>query len=214
MKRLFLTSSTHAVSKHWVQRLDLLKENNLVFITTPADCEDGDKQWLVDDRQSLVDAGFTVTDYTIVGKTADEVLDDLSGFDIIYVSGGNTFYMLQESHKSGFFTVIHTLVEEKNKVYVGTSAGSIIAGPQLPEYLLDLGEDLIDEQLLDATAFGFVNFIVLPHWGSKSFQKRYLESRMEIIYKNSQYPIILLTDTQYIAVEDNSIEIIDTTNRD
>lgn len=213
MIRLFLTSSTHAVSKHWVQHIDLQTEKKLVFITTPADCEEGDKQWLMDDRQSLVDAGFEVTDYTIIGKTAEELLTDLSEYDIIYISGGNTFFMLQESHTSGFFEVIHELVEEKGKVYVGTSAGSIIAGPQLPEYLLDLGEDLIDEQLLDASGFGFVNFIVLPHWGSESFKKRYLESRMQMLYHDTQFPIMVLTDKQYVKVEGESIEIIDTTKR-
>ncbi len=210
MKRLFLTSSTHQVSKHWVQHIDLDKENKLAFITTPADGEIGDKQWLADDRTSLINVGFTVTDYTIVGKNSQELLTELAAFDILYVSGGNTFYMLQQSHISGFFEAVHTLVEERGKVYVGTSAGSIIAGPRLPEYLLNLGEQLIEKKFVDGTGFGFVNFILLPHWGSESFKSRYLESRINRLYSSSQYPILLLTDFQYVQVEGDSVKIIDT----
>lgn len=214
MKRLFLTSSTHAVSDHWVRHLDLQKENKLAFISTPADCETGDKQWLMDDRSSLVAAGLEVTDYSIEGRDSETLLHELSNYDILYVSGGNTFFMLQQSHKSGFFEVVHTLVEEQNKIYVGTSAGSIIAGPQLPEYLLDLGEKNIDDSLLDAAGYGFVNFIVLPHWGSEDFKKGYLEGRLELMYHERQFPVLALTNNQYVKIVDDSIEIIDTTKRD
>ncbi|MCA9368680.1 MAG: Type 1 glutamine amidotransferase-like domain-containing protein [Pseudomonadales bacterium] len=213
MKRLILTSSTHTVSDHWVQHLDLKKENKLAFITTPADAEEGDRQWLMDDRDSLVAAGLDVTDYSIENKNAVQLLQDLSSYDIIYVSGGNTFFMLQQSHVSGFFEVVHTLVEEMDKIYVGTSAGSIIAGPQLPEYLLDLGEKNIDDAFLNAAGYGFVNFIVLPHWGSDDFKKRYLEGRLQLMYHAKQFPVLVLTNHQYVKIIDDSIEIIDTTKR-
>ncbi len=207
MKRLFLTSSTNFVSQHLVQHVDLEKESKLVFINTPAEIEEGDKQWLADDKQSLVDAGFSVSDYSITGKNSGQIKTDLSSFDLIYVSGGNTFYMLQQSLETGFFDVVRDLVINKNKIYIGTSAGSIIAGPKLPEYLLDLGEENVDEKLIEGEGYGFVNFIVLPHWGSDAFKDLYLKSRLSKIYQKDQHPLLILTDQQYVKVVDDQIEI-------
>ncbi|NCS97824.1 MAG: type 1 glutamine amidotransferase-like domain-containing protein [Candidatus Pacebacteria bacterium] len=210
MKRLFLTSSTNFVSHHLVKNIDLSKGNRLAFILTAAEVEHGDKQWLKDDRQSLVDAGFDVFDYTITGKTKSEIEQELASADILYFSGGNTFYLLQQSQKSGFIPVVQDMVENQGKIYIGTSAGSIIAGPQLPKYLLELGEEHIADNLLDATAYGFVNFILLPHWGSEGFKQKYLESRLKLIYTPDQFPLVVLTDQQYVKVEGDSLEIIDT----
>jgi len=206
MKKLFLTSSVHAVAHDIAKRLNLTSKNKLVFITTAAEPETGDKTWLKNDRQALVDAGFVVSDYTITGKNLDQLKDDLKNYDFIYLSGGNTFYLLKQSHKSGFFTLIQDLVNKDGKIYIGTSAGSIITGPKCPDYLLEKDEVFDIE---NQKGYGFVNFIILPHWGSEDFRNKYLKGRLETAYKIDQVPLIILTDNQYIYVQDDTNEIID-----
>jgi len=49
----------------------------------------------------------------------------------------------------------------------------------------------------------------MPHWGSINFKNMYLKNRIEIAYKENQVPLILLTDNQYIIVEENNFKIID-----
>ncbi len=208
MKQLFLTSSVDEVVHDLVKHVDFSKGNKLVFILTAAEVEHGDKQWVKDDRQALIDAGFEVTDYTITNKTESELRKDLDQYQFIYVEGGNTFYLLQQSQKSGFILVIQDLVNNQEKVYIGTSAGSIIAGPKLPEYLIVLDEPM-DKDSIDADAYNFVNFTILPHWGSVGFRKKYLESRMETAYKIDQVPLVLLTDSQYVHVKDDWYQIIE-----
>lgn len=207
MKQLFLTSSVHAVAHDIAERVDLAKKNNLVFITTAADGEEGEKEWLKRDRQALVDAGFKVTDYTIIDKTADQLKSELASYDYIYFSGGNTLYLLQHSQQTGFIPVIKALIKEQGKVYIGTSAGSIIAGPKVPEYLeADEGVKVAGRE-----SYGFVNFTIVPHWGSEHFRERYLNKRLEMAYKDDQVPLILLTDNQYVYVQNEAFEIIDIT---
>lgn len=203
MSQLFLTSSVHAVAHDITTKVDLSKGNKLVFINTAAETESGDMQWLADDRKALVDAGWDVSDYTITGKTADQIKQDLEHFDYFYHSGGNTYHLLEQSQKSGYIGLIQDWVRNQGKVYMGTSAGSIIAGPYLPEYLLEL-EDMEEHRMQDVTGYGFVNFIVLPHWGSSSFKERYLSQRMENIYREDVAPLALLNDSQYIHVSNDS----------
>ncbi|MCL5114250.1 MAG: Type 1 glutamine amidotransferase-like domain-containing protein, partial [Patescibacteria group bacterium] len=104
--KLFLTSSVHAVAHDIAKRVDLSREKELVFIDTAAEPEEGDKAWLTNDRQSLAAAGFSVTDYTITGKSRDELERDLEKFDYLYLSGGNTSYLLEQSRTSGFFSLV------------------------------------------------------------------------------------------------------------
>ena len=208
MKQLFLTSSIHAVAHDIAKKVDLSKGNKLVFITTAVELKEDDLGWLANDRQALVDAGFEVSDYTITDKTKEQLEKDLTEFDYIYLSGGNTAYLLQQSQKSGFVSVVKDLILRKGKTYIGTSAGSIIAGPEIPVYLL---EDNTDIKLSDAKGYGFVNFTLLPHWGSEDFREKYLSKRIKIIYNENSGPFILLNDNQYIYVLGKSMEIVDLT---
>ena len=206
MKKLFLTSSVHAVAHDIGKRLDLTSNNKLVFITTASEPKSGDKTWLKNDRQALVNTGFEVSDYTITGKNLNQLTDDLNDYDFIYLSGGDTFYLLKQSHKSGFFILIQDLVYKEGKTYIGTSAGSIITGPKCPDYLLDQDEVFGIE---DQKGYGFVNFTILPHWGSEDFKNKYLKGRLEIAYKKDQIPLITLTDNQYIHIQGDKYEFID-----
>lgn len=208
MKQLFLTSSVHAVAQHIAQKLDLTIHNELVFIDTPAEREKKDRQWLKDDRQSLVDAGFLVTDYTITGKSKQQLAHDLSVFDYIYMSGGDTFYLLEKSLESGFIEVVQDMVINQGKIYIGTSAGSIICGEKCPDYLLD---EALHSSEMNRNGYGLVNFTILPHWGSTDFKEKYLDKRLGIAYRVDQEPLLLLTDTQYVQVQDDSITIVDVT---
>ena len=203
---LFLTSSVHAVAHDIAKKIDLSKTKKLVFIDTAAEPkgEREDITWLKNDRQALIDAGFEISDYTITGKQKAQLETDLNRFDYIYLSGGNSAYLLEQSQKSGFIAVIKDLVENKGKVYIGTSAGSIIAGPKLPDYFRDEEAELENEN-----GYGFVNFTIVPHWGSLDFKERYLGERLKIVYKENQVPLILLTDNQYVHVQDDQMKIID-----
>jgi dipeptidase E len=203
---LFLTSSVHAVARDIAKKVDLSKANKLVFIDTASEPkgEREDLEWQKIDRQTLVDAGFVVSDYTITGKSRSQLEADLDAFDYIYLSGGDTFYLLEQSQKSGFVSLIRELILEKGKIYIGTSAGSIIAGPKLLDYHGAEGVTLEDRN-----TYGLVNFTIVPHWGSEGFKEKYLSGRIQIVYKEDQVPLLLLTDSQYVHVQDGQMVVVD-----
>lgn len=207
MKQLFLTSTIDVVARDIATKMET-QGKKLVFIDTAAEVETGDKQWMRDDRQALVEIGFVVTDYTISKKTKIELERDLAGYDAIYVSGGNTFYLLQQAQLSGFTEVIRDLVLKQSKTYIGTSAGSQIAGPDIsPTILLD--EVSLAPELKGYAGFGLVNFCIFPHWGSANFKEKYLNRRLEQAYTDQSVPLVVLTNSQYVWVRDNHMEIID-----
>jgi len=203
MKHLFLTSSVGFVAHDIARRIET-KGLKLAFILTATEVEEGDLEWLRRDRHSLVDAGFELTDYTFTGKTKEEVENFLKDFDGIYMSGGNTFWLLSKIQESECTDVIKDFVES-GKLYIGTSAGSIIAGPDIyPTRNLIKFEEA--PKLDDYSGFGFVDFMIYPHWGSKDFEIKQAGERMKNSWSEN-YPIILLADNSYIEVKDVSYRI-------
>jgi dipeptidase E len=207
MENIFLTSSVNFCAKDIVKKFGL--KGRLVFITTASELKPKkDLEWQDDDRNALIKAGFDVFDYTITDKKEGEIRKDLKDVDVIYVSGGNVFYLLEKVKASHFDKIVKDFIA-KGKIYIGTSAGSIVAGPDIfPAYYLDRAKDA--KNLKDYKGMGLVDFTVLPHWGSEHFRERYLEQRLEHVYKEG-YKLILLNDNQYVAVDGDKYRIIDIT---
>jgi peptidase E len=65
------------------------------FITTAAYGEEEDTSWLEEYRQQLHGYGITdIEDLDLKGKKEEELKQILENKDIIFVNGGNTYYLL------------------------------------------------------------------------------------------------------------------------
>ena len=208
MKNIFLSSSVnfvaHDIAKHLPKPV---KGSKLLFVTTSVEVEQGDLQWFKDDRNSLVKCGFDVINYTFTGKAAEEIKNQLDHVDILYISGGNQFYLLKKIQETGCAQIIKDFVSS-GKPYIGCSAGSVVAGPNI-EITKRIDEADFAQNLTSFDGLSLVDFIIFPHWGSGHFKHVYLNYRLDLAY-GTEYKIILLTDTQYVWVKDEWYQIIDT----
>jgi hypothetical protein len=74
-------------------------------------------------------------------------------------------------------------------------------------------EHFLKDGIKEVKGYEFVNFTVLPHWGREDFKKVYLDSsRLGLLYNEQQVPLVLLTDNQYIVVENDKCEIVNVRN--
>lgn len=206
MKKIFLTSSIGCVAKDIARHIPKSKGENLVFITTASEPVKGDLSWREEDRNALVKVGFRVSDFTFTGKSKTEIKKMLGKFDVMCVEGGNPYYLLQQIQKSNCADVICDRVN-KGMIYIGSSAGSMVAGPDLyPARHTDAPEDFI--RLKSYAGLGLVNFLVHPHWGSDYWKKLYLGKRSRNNY-TEEHKFFWLTDNQYLHVEDDWLQFID-----
>ena len=105
----------------------------------------------------------------------DEILAAISRCDVIYVSGGNTFYLLKELRKSRAAQAIKNAVKA-GKIYVGESAGAIAAAPDT-KYATLMDEN--SAKVSDFRGLNLVDFCVVPHFGCEPFT----EATREIMAK-------------------------------
>lgn len=201
---LILTSCSYLVTNKFITHLcNKPSTLRLTFIPTAAEVEEGDLSWLKKDRQCLIDVGFKVCDFTFTNKKQSDVNSMLNSTDFLFVSGGNTFYLLDQIKKSGADTLIREYVDQ-GLIYCGSSAGSIVAGPDI-ELVKKLDNPMVARTLKNYKGLGLIDVVTLPHWGNDYFKIAY-EKMMKSEYKKGQ-KIILLTDDQYLLVNNNKYTI-------
>jgi dipeptidase E len=92
----------------------------------------------------------------------------LQPYELIWVTGGNTFILRDEIRKSGFEQIIKDLLNN-GKIYGGNSAGALVAGTSIGGINLEsadppeFAEEVIEEGL------HLVPYIVVPHVDNPEF---------------------------------------------
>src|SRR5688572_19939694 len=103
MKRSFLTSFGLSAFPDFVGKDP--KNVRIGFISTAADLHKN--PWYVEkDRKFLLDQGYDLIEVDIKDKLQ---LEKLNNVDVIYVTGGNTFYLLEKAIESGALGLIKDL---------------------------------------------------------------------------------------------------------
>ena len=123
----------------------------------------------------------------------DKILSTISQCDIIYVSGGNTFYLLNELRKSRIWQAIKNEVKA-GKIYIGESAGAIVAAPGT-RYATLMDEN--SANMSDFTGLNLVDFCVVPHFGCEPFT----QATHEIMEKfGNLYDLRPINNAEFIAL--------------
>jgi dipeptidase E len=199
--KLFLASSGLDYIKQFVEKDP--SEMNMLFVPTAGNLDD-DVWWIDKDRDVLSKMGLLITELDIVQASKETMQAELSKTDIIYIAGGNTFYLLHQMRLTGFDVMLETFVSGGG-LYVGASAGALIIGP-------DIGLiDLLDEpekvpELQSTKGFGWVDVVPIPHCN--------MVERTAIIEKikernNDTLKIVTLTDDEGLLVEDGIWQVVD-----
>ncbi len=128
------------------------------------------------------------------GKTK-ELQNVLKMSDVVWVGGGNTFYIRWLMKETGFDTIIKKLCED-GLVYAGGSAGAIVATRTLKHFdLIDTPEmspELIYEGL------GLSELTILPHWGTEKFQEGL--DKIKTLYEAEGQQVITISDGQAVVI--------------
>mmetsp|Transcript_7580 Transcript_7580/g.15406 ORF Transcript_7580/g.15406 Transcript_7580/m.15406 type:complete len:217 (+) Transcript_7580:201-851(+) len=137
-KSLLLTSAglttdamRQALLKLLQKRSHLGKSHIALYIPDAALAEGSSLPMLERDiKQQLSGFGVSALRVLEVAKaTPEQVSKALVDVGVIYAECGNTFFLQYHMQRSGFATRVQPLVEAGEVVYVGSSAGSIVAGP-------------------------------------------------------------------------------------
>lgn len=184
------------------------EETTVAFVPTAANVEASNKTWLIRDLWNIKQQNFKSIDIVDISALPKENwLPRLEAADVLFFSGGNTFYSIHWIKKSRLAELLPDLLQ--TRVYVGISAGSISATKGLTfsqsKRLYD--EDPSDER--DEEGLGFLDFHFRPHLNSPKFPKVREEFIRETAKeKNIKTPVYALDDNCALKIDGDTIEVV------
>lgn len=202
MKKLFLASSFSDVANLFEDFAKTnIKGKKVTFIPTASIPEEV-KFYVDADRDALEKLGMIIDVLEISTTTSDEISEKLRHNDFIFISGGNTFFLLQELKRTGADRIIIEQIEA-GKIYIGVSAGSVVMSPDI-EYIKDMDDVAKAPYLKSYSALNVVNFYPLPHYTNYPFT----EAVEKIISEyNSRLKLYPISNSQVISAKGDNVEI-------
>lgn len=207
MKFLFIS---RGISSRAHKRLEDLvgkpaHATKVVYVTTPANIYPPNAPWLLEAEQELKEFGYQVERFDIENAYHNQI-DSYTYFDakdVIFISGGNTFYFMYWVQKTNFADIIRKFLE-RDGVYVGASAGVTCQIADLtPIAELD-DPNKAPEKI--TSGMQLTNAVVIPHWGNPKYQDK-LKTAAKY-YQDRGIKVTPLRDGEALIVIDDDTELI------
>lgn len=203
MIQLFLCSSFADVAKFLPDCVKNLQGMKVAFIPTAAEVEKV-KFYVKKGWKALEDLGMQITELNISTTEASKIKKTIENADCIYISGGNTFYLLQELRKTGADELIkqHILT---GKLYIGESAGAMITAPNI-EYVSLMDDPEKGKELTGFEGLNIVDFSTVPHLWCFPFEK----ATKEIISRYGEsLTLKAISNTQALRVDEEGVKTLE-----
>ncbi|WP_394927413.1 peptidase E [uncultured Robinsoniella sp.] len=197
MKRIFLAASFSDVCPLFADFERNIKGKTVTFIPTASMVENV-VFYVEAGKKALEKLGAIVDELELSTATAEEIRTKLKNNDIIYVTGGNTFFLLKELKRTGADKII---IEEVNagKLYIGESAGAMVTAANI-EYAKGMDNPKKAPGLLDFDALNLVDFYTVPHYTNFPFKKaaqkivRQYSSELKLLPISNHEALIMVGD--------------------
>ncbi|OOF32794.1 Type 1 glutamine amidotransferase-like domain-containing protein [Salinivibrio costicola] len=204
MKKMFLTSSFVDVADLFVEFAEEKCAGKAVtFIPTASLVEDV-KFYVDAGKKALEERGIIVDELEISTATKEKIDSTLKNNDYIYVTGGNTFFLLQELQRTGADTVISEQIN-LGKMYIGESAGSIVLSRNI-EYVKEMDDFTAASNIGTFLSLGMIDFYPVPHHTNFPF-KESVEKIISIF--EEEIDLCPISNTQAIAIHGDKFEVWD-----
>lgn len=201
MKKLFLASSFKDTANIFANFEENSRGKTVTFIPT-ASIVESVVFYVNSGKKALEKLGLIVDVLEISTAASDEICTKLKANDFIYVTGGNTFFLLQELKRTGADKII---IEEVNtgKLYIGESAGAMITSANI-EYAKEMDCVKKAPELPDFDALNLVDFYTVPHYTNAPFKK--IAHKIVDSY-SSALNLSPISNNEAILVENNNVRI-------
>ena len=181
------------------------RQITFALIENAADVVSNSNEWLGGFREMLLTNGFQLERIDLrkwYGKS-QALREKLTQKDVIWLGGGNTFYLRWILRATGADEIIKDLVSH-GKVYAGWSAGAVVAGPTLQYF--DTMDDTNEAPEVILDGLQLTDIVVVPHLDNKDFDEDAKKANQQL--KQTGYHTVTLRDDQVMVIKGEERRII------
>lgn len=192
-------AGTKNITKKYLSKMI---SNKIVFIPTAGNVEPY-TGYIDEGVEMLKSLGYELEIIDISKYDEDYLKNKLSKTECICISGGNTFYLLQELKKKNLIGLLYERIKE-GLFYIGESAGAIIMSENI-EYSQMMDDKSIASELDDYTGVNVFEHYVLPHIGEYPFE----ESTQKILENyQDKISLVAINNSEAILVNDGGYTVV------
>ena len=180
---------------------DLIAGKRVAFIPT-ASIHEGYTGYVGSARTVFKKLGAELTEIEISTANVSDITQVFDAADIIYFTGGNSFFLIDQLRKTGTDTLLKQQLE-KGKLFIGESAGAIVCAPEL-SYIEKMDPIPEDYSQSDYAGLGLINFYVLPHYLTAPFKK----VTADIMQSFSNIELCAINNAQALSVKDGVRKLV------
>ena len=200
---MILTSSLYESIELVKKFLDKNTESKKILFIPTATNVDEYKKYIHLTQKAFEDFGYEVENFDVSIFSEEIAKEKLSEAKTVFISGGNTFYLLQELKRKNLIPYLKERIEN-GLLYIGESAGSVIAAPDI-EYASIVDDKTLATELDDYTGLNLIDFYIVPHFEEEPFVE---SSRNTVELYKDKLDLKLINNKEAILVENNNFTII------
>ncbi|MGG0792331.1 Type 1 glutamine amidotransferase-like domain-containing protein [Peribacillus simplex] len=203
MTKILLTSNgffTDLIKQQFLQLIDGGLSNQKATIITTASHKKQNNRFAMKAKEDLLGFGFKKVDFNDIEFDKPELLEK---YNVIYINGGNPFYLLYHMKKSGADLILKDIAKQ-NTIIVGVSAGAIILGPNI-EVVNYFTPQINTVDMQDLTALGLTNKAIFPHYDREDLflnnSGRSIEDRLKVFENINKCSVVRLKDDESVLIQ-------------
>ncbi|MCK1985715.1 MULTISPECIES: Type 1 glutamine amidotransferase-like domain-containing protein [Peribacillus] len=203
MTKILLTSNgffTDLIKQQFLQLIDGDLSNLKATIITTASHKKQKNRFAMKAKEDLLGYGFKKVDFNDIEFDKPELLEK---YNVIYINGGNPFYLLYHMKKSGADLILKDIAKQ-NTVIVGVSAGAITLGPNI-EVVNYFTPQINIVDLQDFTALGLTDIAIFPHYDREDLfpnnSGRSIEDRLKVFENINKCSVVRLKDDESLLIQ-------------
>ncbi|MGG0177494.1 Type 1 glutamine amidotransferase-like domain-containing protein [Gottfriedia acidiceleris] len=202
MTKLLLTSNgffTDGIKKQFLQLTNgNISSMNVGVITTASQQKEKNK-FAIKAKQDFNQMGINSVEFIDLEFESAEKLEK---YNIIYINGGNPFYLLHHIRKSGADLIFRRLTEN-NVIIVGVSAGAVVLGPNLNIVNYFTPQmNIVD--IKDLTALEITDKIIFPHYDRDDLfpdiTGKSIEERLMEFESLNKCDVVRVKDNEFVLI--------------
>lgn len=202
--KFILASAANKSREKLAPILNELSIEKILCIPTAANVYPFDQRiWQQEEMQALQDLGIKLDVFDIEGKSLLDIQEKLAAHTAIYVTGGNTYYLLEHMRRSGFDTAFQVWADGQ-KLYLGCSAGAVVACSRI-DYIGAL-DDASKANLTEFSGLEFCPALVMPHADHPKYGP--IIAEMQVMWQQKGYQVITLRDDQILFHNEQTMTVL------